>query len=171
MRTPRINTTDLAVVVATNGPKPHREQTMRIQLIAIVGLAVSFAWPVFAQQKDIDQQTRVLAMEYDAAVNKRDASAIAALYTDDAIWRTSNEGAFRGRQAIANEYQKLYFNRWNIHNYVTTVRRVTVTGNDVRSTGTWSCASNEGGGRKVSGNYSWVLVKEGSGLKIRRDNH
>ena len=144
---------------------------MRIQLIAVVGLTIGFALPAFAQQKDLDKKTRVLAFEYDAAVNKRDASAIAALYTDDAIWRTFNEGAFHGPQAIANEYQTLCFKRWNIHHYATTVRQVTATGHVVRSTGTWSCLSNEGGGRKVSGNYSWVLVDEAGRLKIRRDSH
>jgi uncharacterized protein (TIGR02246 family) len=144
---------------------------MRIQLIAMVGLTIGFAWPAFAQQKDLDKKTRVLATEYDAAINKRDASAIAALYTDDAIWRTFNEGAFHGRQAIANEYQTLYFKHWNIRNYATTVRQVTAAGHVVRSTGTWSCDSNEGSGRRASGNYSWVLVDEGGRLKIRRDSH
>jgi uncharacterized protein (TIGR02246 family) len=144
---------------------------IQIQLLATVGLAIGFALPAFAQQKDLEKKTGVLAMEYDAAVNKRDASAIAALYTDDAIWSTFNEGAFQGRQAIANEYQTLYFKHWKIHNYVTTVRQVTATGRVVRSTGTWSCVSDEGGGRNVNGNYSWVLVDENGRLRIRRDRH
>jgi uncharacterized protein (TIGR02246 family) len=125
--------------------------------------------PAFAQQKDLEKKTRVLAMEYDAAVNKRDASAIAALYTDDGIWSTFNEGAFQGRQAIANEYQTLYFKHWKIHNYVTTVGQVTATGHVVRSTGTWSCVSM--GGKSANGNYAWVLVDESGKLKIRRDRH
>jgi uncharacterized protein (TIGR02246 family) len=144
---------------------------MRIQLLATVGLTIGFALPAFTQQKDLEKKTHVLVTEYDAAVNKRDASAIAALYTDDAIWSTSHEGVFHGRQAIANEYQTLYFKRWNIHNYATTVGQVTATGHVVRSTGTWSCLSNEGGGKKASGSYSWVLVDEGGRLKIRRDSH
>jgi uncharacterized protein (TIGR02246 family) len=144
---------------------------MRIQILATVGLAIGFALPSFAQQKDLEKKTRVLATEYDAAVNKRDASAIAALYTDDGIWSTFNEGAFQGRRAIANEYQTLYFKHWKIHNYVTTVRQVTAAGRVVRSTGTWSCVSSEGGGRNVNGNYSWVLVDESGKLKIRRDSH
>jgi uncharacterized protein (TIGR02246 family) len=139
----------------------------------LVGLAIGFISPVFAQQTvdpQIVQEMRAFATKYDAAINQRDTSAIAALYTEDAIWRTSNEGAFRGRQAITKEYVKLYFRRWNIHKYATTVNRVAVTGNDVRSTGTWSCASNRGAGRD-SGPCSWVLVHEGKTLKIRLDSH
>ncbi len=139
-----------------------------------VGLAISSISPVFAQQTvdpPLAQQMRAFATKYDQAINERDTAAIAALYTKSAIWKTSNEGVFRGQQAIANEYQKLYFTRWNIHHYATAVRRLAATGDEVRSTGTWSCSSNEGGGRKVSGTYSWVLVNEGKTLKIRLDNH
>jgi ketosteroid isomerase-like protein len=147
---------------------------MKIQFMSFVGLAISFISPVLAQQTvdpQLAQQMRAFATKYDVAINERDTSAIAALYTKGAIWRTSNEGAFRGQQAIANEYQKLYFTRWNIHDYATTVRRLAATGDEVLSTGTWSCSSSEGGGRKVSGTYSWVLVNEGKTLKIRLDNH
>ena len=60
---------------------------MRILLaLALSGLAISFAVPTFAQvDPKIEQQIRILASKYDAAINKHDAPAIAALYTPDAV--------------------------------------------------------------------------------------
>ena len=58
---------------------------MKIRLVvALAGLAMSFALPAFAQQKNtldpkIEQQIRVLAAKYDEAINKQDAAAVAAL--------------------------------------------------------------------------------------------
>ena len=56
-------------------------------VVAIVGLAISFAPPDFAQQKDtVDaetaQQVRALASNYDAAFNRQDALTVAGLYAE-----------------------------------------------------------------------------------------
>jgi uncharacterized protein (TIGR02246 family) len=150
---------------------------MKIRLLlALVGLAISFALPIFAQQKDtvdpqIAQQIRVLAMKYDEAINMHDAAAVAALYTQDAVWTTYHDGTFHSRQAIEKAYAKYDFKRWQYSNYVTTVGRVIAVGNEVRSTGKWSCAfqSGEGGPGNDEGHYSWVIVREGDTWKIHRD--
>ena len=61
---------------------------MKIRLaLALVGLAISFAVPAFAQQKDtaasqIDEQ---IVKKFDEAFNNGDAAAVAALYTEDAV--------------------------------------------------------------------------------------
>jgi hypothetical protein len=73
-------------------------------LLALVGLAVSFAPPAFAQPKDkVDPETarqvRALASNYDAAFNRQDAVTVAGLYAEDAVFNTP-EGTFQGRQAI-----------------------------------------------------------------------
>jgi Domain of unknown function (DUF4440) len=62
-------------------------------LLTLVGLAISFAVPTFAQQKDtVDPQLRetlvALVKEYDETFNKNDAAALAALFTEDAIFVT-----------------------------------------------------------------------------------
>jgi hypothetical protein len=49
-------------------------------------LAISFALPIFAQQKDavdpqITEKPNAIIKAYDEAVNNNDAAAIAALYT------------------------------------------------------------------------------------------
>jgi hypothetical protein len=54
-------------------------------LIALVGLAISFALPTFAQEQSaVDPETRqeieAVAMQSVEAYNKHDAAAIAALY-------------------------------------------------------------------------------------------
>jgi ketosteroid isomerase-like protein len=72
-------------------------------LVALVGLAVSFASPTFAQQKDtvdpkIAQRIRALETKFDEAFNKNDAAAVAALYTEDAFYGTPH-GGFHGRQS------------------------------------------------------------------------
>jgi hypothetical protein len=70
----------------------------------------------------------MFAMKYDAAINKHDAAAIAALYTQDAVWATYHFGVFHGRQKIEKAYAYNDFIRWNKQNYATTVNRVTVVG-------------------------------------------
>jgi len=59
-------------------------------LLALVGLAISFALPAFAQEKEtvdpqIRQQLDALAKKFDEASNKADAAALAALFTQDAV--------------------------------------------------------------------------------------
>ena len=71
-------------------------------LLAIAGLAISFALPTFAQQKDaadpqIAQQRDLLGdvkalaefgelgLKLDEAYNKNEAAAVAALFTEDAV--------------------------------------------------------------------------------------
>ena len=80
-------------------------------LLALVGLAISFAFPTFAQQKDtvdpkIDQQIRVLAAKYDDAINRHDAVAVAALFTQGGIGQIpeSKVSAGHARQGIEKAY-------------------------------------------------------------------
>src|SRR6516164_5505791 len=80
--------------------------------LPLVWLAVSFALPTYAQQKDLaDPQTtqKLLAAvkAVDDAVNNNDPAAMAALYTRDAVFVTP-EGPIIGRQAIQKWYTDLY---------------------------------------------------------------
>ena len=108
-------------------------------LLALVGLAISFAFPTFAQQKDpVDprtaQEIRALAMKYDEAINKQDPAAVAALYTENAVY-VAHHGTFHGRQAIEKTYAD-YFQHWHSINHVSTVDRLIAVGNEVRVFGT-----------------------------------
>jgi ketosteroid isomerase-like protein len=89
-------------------------------LLALVGLAISFALPTFAQQQDtvdpkIAEQVRALATKFDEAFNKNDAVAVAALITEDAVWITPH-GTFTGRQAIEKDYADYAFRRYHCNN-------------------------------------------------------
>jgi uncharacterized protein (TIGR02246 family) len=139
-------------------------------------LAIGFAVPTLAQQQDtvdpkVEQQIRMLATKYDSAINRHDADAIAALYTQDAVFWTHHDGSFHGRKAIEKEYVQWYFKRWNKHNYATTISRVTAVGNDVRVTGTWTCDYSYGSKDSHSdhGDVWWVIVREGDTWKIHKD--
>ncbi len=77
-------------------------------LVALVGLAIGFAVPTLAQQKDTAdpktaQQIRVLTAKFNEAFNKHYLAAVAALYTEDAVWQTYH-GTYYGRQRIEKAY-------------------------------------------------------------------
>jgi uncharacterized protein (TIGR02246 family) len=149
---------------------------MKIPLVlALAGLAISFAAPAFAQQKNtvdpkIAQQIRALEMKYDEALNRSDPGALAALYTEDAV-RVTVHGTFSGRQAIAKDYAERAFQRYQSNNHVLKVDRVNAVGNDVGVSGKWTCAfhDTDGGDKHIDGHYSWVLLHEGDTWKIRKD--
>jgi ketosteroid isomerase-like protein len=148
----------------------HREETMKTHvLLALVGLAIGFVLPTFAQDT-VDpktaQQIRALTAKFNEAFNKHDPAAVAALYTEDAVWQTYH-GTYYGRQRIEKVYADWCFKRWNKHNWVTTISRVIPVGNKVRATGPWRC--DLGGGGADNGLCSWVLVHEGDTWKIRRE--
>ena len=87
-------------------------------------MAISFALPTFAQQKDaadprIAQQRDLLGdvkalaefgelgLKLDEAYNKNDAAAVAALFTEDAVL-VAPDGMFSGRKAIEERYKETF---------------------------------------------------------------
>jgi ketosteroid isomerase-like protein len=81
-------------------------------VVTLVGLAISFAVPTFAQQKgtlDPELRQRLLAvMEKHAdAMNKNDAAAAAGLFTEDAVYLT-DRGPINGREAVKKMYTDLF---------------------------------------------------------------
>jgi hypothetical protein len=97
-------------------------------LLAFAGSVICFALPAFAQNtadsKIIVQQRDLLrvakaiddfgavSLELEEAFKKNDASAIAALFTEDGIL-VASDGMFTGRQAIEKRYADI-FQRWPI---------------------------------------------------------
>jgi len=86
---------------------------MKARLLgALVGLAISFALPTFAQEKEtVDPQTiqqlEAKMKKYDEAVNNHDAAAVAALFTEDAVFVTDG-GLLHGRQAVEKQYAEWF---------------------------------------------------------------
>jgi uncharacterized protein (TIGR02246 family) len=142
-------------------------------LLALVGLAISFAAPAFAQQQDtvdpkIADQVRALATKYDEACNKNDAVAVAAFTTDNAIWITPH-GTLSGREAIQKDYADRSFGQYHINEVSTKCDQVNKFGNDVDAIGTWSCSFQDGFGhtKHVKGHFTWIIVPYN--LRIRAD--
>ena len=86
-------------------------------LLTLVGLAISFALPAFAQQTNKpDPQLREKLMaaikKHGDAINSNDAAAVAANYTEDAVV-VEQDGPIFGREAIqklwADRFQKVHF--------------------------------------------------------------
>jgi ketosteroid isomerase-like protein len=101
---------------------------MKIRLVlAFVGLAITFALPTFAQQKGtvdpkVDQQIRALTSNFDAAFNRNDAAAVAALYTQDGVTVLPWGGGFHGRQAIERGFAGV-FKSWHPSNQISKLDR------------------------------------------------
>ena len=85
---------------------------MKIRLVvAVVGLAIGFTAPAFAQQKDtvdpqLAEELSALSKKTGEAFNNNDAAAVAALYTEDAIL-VPDTGPVYGRAAIEKYYAEL----------------------------------------------------------------
>jgi uncharacterized protein (TIGR02246 family) len=152
---------------------------MKIRLLlALIGLAIGLILPTFAQEKDtvdpkIEQQIRALMSKYDNAINRHDAAAVAALYTQDGISGTSGMphfGNFHGRQAIENGYAQ-FLQSYRMNNHITSVDRVSAVGNEIRSTGRWSAIDYDyGTPTNHEGYYSSIVVSEGGTWKIRKSS-
>lgn len=157
---------------------------MKIHTVVIlVGLAASFALPAFAQQKDavkppIAQQRDLLAdvkalyefgtlgTKEEEAFNKNDASAVAALFTEDAVL-VAPDGMFFGRQAIEKRYADM-FQQSPITSFSGERSQLNAIDNAVWSVGKfWSTHQSRTGLVFVHGYSSAIYVREGDSWKIR----
>ena len=154
---------------------------MKIHLIlTIAGLAISFALPTFAQEKDaavdpqIVQQLHAIGKKSDEAFLKGDAAALAALYTEDAVYVT-NTGPIRGRQAIekyyADRFQEVRYFRHDTKYDPTSPYPIGTNGNAVWENGEWSgtffLQGEDCGPHQLRGYFASVKVREGDTWKIR----
>jgi len=79
-------------------------------LITLTGLAISFAMPIFAQQTNapdpqLRQQIVALLEKFNKAWNDNDPVALAALYTEDAVFCGGDgSGPHYGREAIEKHF-------------------------------------------------------------------
>ena len=157
---------------------------MKIRLaVALMWLAISFAVPAFAQQKDaanpqIRQQLDALGQKYDEAFNNGDAAALAATYTEDAVL-VNDTGPVYGREAIekyyADLFQKVHLSNWLItvdqnSPHLTAGNEMWETG-ELWSNGEWSLTYRVNGGGpgpiQLKGYWSNIYLREGDAWKTR----
>jgi ketosteroid isomerase-like protein len=144
---------------------------------SLVGLAISFALPTLAQQKDVaDPQTtqKLLAIgkSITEGVNNYDPAAIAAFYSRDAVFLTP-EGPIIGREAIQKWYTDLY-KWWHPKNYISKVdgnayHLIGTAGNELWATGE---SSETGQGKTgepipIKNHWACIYVREADDWKIR----
>ena len=148
---------------------------MKMRLVvALVGLAISFAVPAFAQQKDtaasqIDEQ---IVKKFDEAFNNGDAAAVAALYTEDAVHVTP-QGPIFGREAIEKLFAGV-FQQGHCSNHLNkddqgSPHMIGTAGDEVWRTGEWSFTvqGKSGDPIKIKGYWSAINVREGDTWKIQ----
>ena len=151
---------------------------MKIRLLgALVGLAIGFAVPAFAQQKDtvdpqIIEQLNAQSKKYDEAFNNGDAAAVAALFTEDAVLVT-DAGPIYGREAI-EKYHAVLFKQFHFSNYLNkrdqySPHIIGTAGNEVWKNGEWSLTlqGHDFGPIQLKGYWSSISVREGDTWKDR----
>ena len=150
---------------------------MKIRLVvAIARLAISFALPTFAQEKDtVDpktiEQIRVLAAKYDEAFTNGDAAALAAAFTGDAVL-VNDTGPVYGREAIEKHFADV-FKQVHVSNHIGQRDQysphILGTGNEIWANGEWSLTVKgpNWGPKEVKGFWSAVHVLEGDVWKNR----
>ena len=136
-------------------------------LLALVGLAIGFALPTFAQEQntvdpEVRQEIEAVLMKFGDAFNKRDAAAIAALYTQNAIRLESwwSEGGL-GQQAIEKSYAGMLASEPG--EFVGQVVQVYAIGNDM------CVITKDSEGALWKGYKTWICVRDADTWKIRME--
>jgi ketosteroid isomerase-like protein len=144
-----------------------------------VGLAISFAVPAFAQQKEtidpkILEQLAAFGEKTREAWNNNDAAALAATYTEDAIL-VHDAGPVYGREAIGKYYADL-FKQVHFSNHIGKWDQYSphimgTAGNEIWSNGEWSLTYQVGGGgpTQLKGYWVNIQVREGDAWKTRME--
>jgi len=149
---------------------------MKIRLIfALSGLAISFALPIFDQQTNTpDPQLRqryiALVKKYDDALNKNDAAAVAALFTEDGVYMT-DRGPVIGRPAI-EKYHADLFKQFHLSNSLITVdedspHMIGTASNELWATGAWSATIQGQNFGPIQIKTYWSVIREGDDWNIR----
>jgi ketosteroid isomerase-like protein len=153
---------------------------MKTRLVfALAGLAISFALPSFAQQKDtadpqIAEQLKELSKKTNEAFNNNDAAALGALYTEDAIL-VNDTGPVYGREAI-QKYWADAFKKFHFSNHIdkadeTSPHLIGPSGNEAWSNGKWinTLKGENFGPVESTGNWLEIYRRESDTWKKRLD--
>jgi ketosteroid isomerase-like protein len=149
---------------------------MKVRLLfALVGLAISFALPTYAQQTNTPdpkllEQFISRFKAFTDAVAKKDAAAVAANFTTDATLVTPY-GPVWGRQDIAYWYVGLLKDVQSSNNLFTvdedSPHTLCTAGNEMWATGKWSqTLKGQNGSTEVKGYWSAIDILEGHDWKI-----
>jgi uncharacterized protein (TIGR02246 family) len=142
--------------------------------IALAGLAISFALPIFAQTNKPDPQLReklvAVIKNFTDAVNNNDAAAVASLFTEAAVL-VPPEGPINGRQAIEKWFADL-FQRVHVSDNLLTVDQdsphiIGTAGNAIWANGAWSATLKVQDLGSLQAKGFWTVIRESDDLKIK----
>jgi uncharacterized protein (TIGR02246 family) len=149
---------------------------MKIRLLfALVGLAISFTLPIFGQETNKpDPQSRerliTLIKAHTDALDKNDAAAVAANFTEDAVL-VEQDGPFFGREAIeklwADRFKQVHFSNSQVTVDEDSPHIIGTDGKRMWATGAWSetIQGEKFGPTQIKG--YWSVIREGDDWKIR----
>jgi uncharacterized protein (TIGR02246 family) len=133
-------------------------------LLTLAGLAIGFAVPAFAQEKDtvdpqVRQQIEAVLKKHEEAYNKYDAGAFAAGFTQYAV-ELGAGGLARGRQEIEERYAAELASHPTKQSF--TLVQVCAVGDAI-------CAISEffHYNTQTKGHYAAIYVREGDTWRIR----
>ena len=152
----------------------------RLSLFAFLGLAIALALPTVAQQTDtpdpqLREQIVALFGKFTEAWNNNDSAALAALYTEDAVFcGGEGSGPHYGREAIEKHFAE-GFKLFHFSNHIATPDQysphaIGTAGNEVWALGEWSMtiqSKNGGSPMQIKGNWKDIFVRDGDGWKAR----
>jgi ketosteroid isomerase-like protein len=125
-------------------------------VVTLVGLAISFALPIFSQEKEganpflyrailatpqLAQQLDPINSQWDEAFNRHDAVAVAAFYTAKAIL-VSPLGISSGRDDIEKHFTDV-FQRFNPSDQLGKISYVYAFGDELCAIGGWTVTVNQ----------------------------
>jgi uncharacterized protein (TIGR02246 family) len=146
---------------------------MNIRLVAaLIGLAISFAFPIYAQEQntvdpEVRQQIEAVGMQFIEAYNKHDAAAVAALYTHDAVRVDNPPGMGRGalivgRKAIEKLFETDFTGSWSSSPRVGKLVQMYAFEDSIASISEWSRA-------QYNGHSVQIFVRDPDTWKIRME--
>jgi len=144
-------------------------------VVALLGLAICFALPTFAQQKEaVDPQLRQKLVDaikkHTDALDKNDATAVAANFTEDGILVTPN-GPIFGREAIEKYYVDVFKQGFHSSNNIATPDEdsphMTTDGKQMWATGSWTATIQGKDWGPIPAKGYWSVIREGDDWKIR----
>ena len=141
-------------------------------LVTLAGLATCFSLSAQPFSGDLAGDVKALddlsalSMKYEDAYKEKDATALAALFTEDAVCVTP-EGLISGRQAIEKAYSD-ELQRCPETSHIYQADQLNAIGNEAWSVGKWWLTLlGENGPVFVRGYWSALFVREGVGWKVR----
>jgi uncharacterized protein (TIGR02246 family) len=143
--------------------------------LALAALAIGFVAPAFAQQTnkpDPQAREKLIAVikQHTDALDKNDAAAVAANFTEDAV-NVEQDGPTFGRKAIeklwADRFQKVHFSNDQVTVDEDSPHLIGTEGKMMWATGAWSATiqGEKFGPTQIKG--YWSVIREGDDWKIR----